>query len=278
MSTSHAHRHNADADDIPRPQVAGVAQDYRRELSTRLRRVRGLVRTTLVDNDALRLTDGRSNAEPADSFPYERNPDKETAFNDWFEGALDDEVLEPTDMGTVRAGRHYTGGYVRSSYRSGARWANARLRDAGVSVGEASVEAMFDAGVHRDTLESLYIRNYSGLTGITDEMGTRIGRILSEGLAAGESPRTLASGLNAEIEDLTHTRAATLARTETRKAVTRASAARYSEFGVEQVEILGYNPCSKCERAIADNPYPRDETASLCPQHPNCRCVILPIV
>lgn len=293
MST-HAHSHRASRTNA-RPNgdptnTTGIRESYAAEAYNRFRRLKGLVRTTVEENDALRLGDrsrrGRFNARPQDDFRFTTRAEKEAAFLEWFRNALDDEVLKPVGSRTVRRGGHWTAAYVRSASRRGIKNANQRLKRQGhsIDVGVGNVDATFNAPVHQDLLRSLYLRNYRALKGVTDAVDKEISRVLTEGVAQGKNPREMASTLNERIDDVGITRARVLARTETVRAANEQALTRYEQAGVDEVGVevewltaQDDRVCPVCA-SKAGNRYSVEEAHGILPQHPQCRCTFVPIV
>lgn len=255
--------------------TATLRDRYQADLYKRFQTVKGLVRETVTGHDALRLSATLASARR--DFAFESDAGKEAAFQDWFEGALDDEVLEPLDRGQVLQGRHYTAQYVRASSRQGAEYAARQLRQEGYEVSTEEIARSFENGVHNEKLRTLYLRNYSALDGITDYADQEISRVLSEGIAAGENPRVMARTLNDRVGVAT-TRARTMARTETMHAHHVHAGTRYEEAGVEKVEILTYQPCAQCQDLADGGPYPVKEIAQILPTHPRCVCAPSPVL
>lgn len=256
--------------------TATLRDRYEADLYKRFRSIKGLVRETVHENDALRLS--ATLARPRSDFGFDDNAAKEAAFLQWLEGALDDEVLEPMDRVDAIDGRHYTAEYVRASSHQGAEYANRQLADAGLDLTEDQLESSFARGVHRDKLEELYLRNYAALEGIADAVDTEIARVLSEGVAAGRNPVDMARDLNDRVEGIGITRARTMARTETMNAHHSHAQVRYEDAGVEEFDVLTYEPCEQCQDLAAGAPYPIEEIGDRLPLHPNCMCAPSPVV
>jgi SPP1 gp7 family putative phage head morphogenesis protein len=315
---AHHTRANAHAQSEPRPdpdqtqprtnaeradpsRTKGIREEYAADVYKRLRKLKGVVRTTVEENDALRLGDparrdwGRSrnrgrpadvlrqNASPRDDFRFETRADKESAFLDWFRGALEDEVLEPVGTETVKRGGHWSSAYVRAASRRGIKNANAALGSGAAEFGEEALEQAFNAPVHQDLLRSLYTRNYRGLKGITDAVDSDVSRVLTEGMVEGVNPRDMAAEINDRIEKVGITRARTLARTETVRAAAEQTLTRYEQMGVEQVvgkvewlATMDGRTCPTCA-ALHGTTYTIDEARGRIPQHPNCRCTWTPV-
>lgn len=127
----------------------------------------------------------------------------------------------------------------------------------------------------------------------------RIGAVLAEGLAAGISPRDVATGVAGELIDARTDWAATLeerlkqidndvkraeviARTEMGRAVFDEKQDRYDEMGVEQVQWITVSPCDECAE-IDQEVVPIGESfsngwSSVDDSHPNCNCTIAPVI
>lgn len=283
MSTAgHDHGHEALAHNDRKTgpaKIATLAGRYGGELSARYRTLKGLVRQTVESADALRLNQDAL-ASPRGDFGFDDDDRKEAAFMRWFRQAQRDEVLEPVGDAALRNGRHYTAKYVRSTYRGGLRHAGRELRAAGVDVPGDAIEATFRAPTHTDQLRTLYRRQFTALEGITSAVDTEVSRTLTEGLLAGENPRTVARDLNGRADSIGVTRGRVLARTELSRSYNAAAAGRYQEYGVKMVEILVSDPCPTCEALRAGGPYPVEKAAGLIPgrTHPSCVCSISPVI
>lgn len=281
-----------------------IQDDYQAEVYRRFRRVRGLIRKTVVENDALGLRDqaetpGSSdpfanvdlstNAEPGDDFDFEEDGEKIDAFLKWFRSIADDEVLEVVRRGPdggITARERWQNVYIRRAYGRGLKFANQRLREAGLDVDGLDLDRAFSQPVAAETLSRLYTRNFRALQGITQAVGTEISRKLSEGLAKGWNPRKMASELNDRVDSIGETRARTLARTETIRAHTEATLDRYEgELGeggsvVGEAEFLTADDarvCPKC-RPLDGREFSIVEARGIIPVHPNCRCAWVPLV
>lgn len=113
----------------------------------------------------------------------------------------------------------------------------------------------------------------------------RIGTILADGMSVGSAGDSVAREFMRQgILDLMDnpSRAVTIANTEMARAMSVASVDSYQEFGVEQVEWIGVEPCDICQEnedagAIDfGSEFPSGDTEP--PAHPNCRCSIGPVI
>lgn len=76
-------------------------------------------------------------------------------------------------------------------------------------------------------------------------------------------------------------RALSIAITEQNRAISYATVNRYKEAGLEQMEWEVSSPCDKCAKnanAVVPIGAPFPTGATQPPQHPHCRCVLLPVI
>lgn len=260
-----------------------IQDDYSAQMYRRFRRLKGLVRETVATNDALRLG---TNAEPARDFGFVRDPEKVDAFLDWLQTAVDDEILEVTRRvdGRVAVREEWQNVYIRRAYGRGVEYAQARLREQGVTVPEQTLAQVFNTPIHADALGVLYTRNFRELQGITEAMGQQISRVLTDGFAQGWNPRKMAGDLNDRVDKIGLTRARTLARTETINAHSTATLNRFEEIAGDDVRmtvkaewLTAGDPCPICA-GLEGTTYTLEEARGLIPIHPNCRCAYIPVV
>jgi SPP1 gp7 family putative phage head morphogenesis protein len=110
---------------------------------------------------------------------------------------------------------------------------------------------------------------------IPDGSVPQIGTIISEGIAAGDGPDSIARNLSGLVSD--SSQAYSIADTEMARAMSQVSADFYGANGVEQWDLLvESDACETCTGVAGDNPHALDE--ELPPYHPRCRCAMSPIV
>lgn len=262
-------------------------QNYEAAFYKRFRRLKGLIRTTVEENDALRIGDpsrrGRL-ASPRDDFRFEENAQKQAAFEGWLQGAIEDEILQQVGERALLQGRHYTGSFVRATVRKAIELARSRLRQAGVDVPDMAVDAVLNRPIHKSTLRKMYRRHFRALEGVTQEMDRQMSRTLTEGFAQGWHPRKMASELNDRIDKVGIKRARTVAQTETIRTHAESTLDSYERSGTEQVvketefsDSDDERVCEECED-LDGTTYTTDEARGVIPVHPNCRCSFLPVI
>lgn len=281
----------------PEPPLDTAEDRYRRELHRRLENLRGAIRETLVENDALglktpartrtrrrpgRVNRGTRDADrPAPGYrlahPDDSVAQKHQAFIEWLDDALALALIGRTAEREIRSGRHWTARFVRDSYEKGLTYARARLRDAGIDVSELTLAAAERRPAHETQLETGYVRQHRFVDSIAEGISSESSRLLLDDLAAGAGAAALASKLTGAVRDITTKRADPLATHETARAFDAATAVRYDDASVDMVRVVTFpGACSACELLAAANPYTVREGRSLLPEHPGCRCILLP--
>jgi hypothetical protein len=103
----------------------------------------------------------------------------------------------------------------------------------------------------------------------------RLGNLLANGVAAGDSVDTIADSLGSFVDD--PDRAYSIADTGCAAAVSTASMDGYDAAGVEQVEwLISPGACDECEDHAAEGPFDLADAPDL-PEHENCRCSWAPV-
>ena len=165
--------------------------------------------------------------------------------------------------------------YIESIYDSGARHGYNLI---GKSVGVTLAD--------RETLFHLKNYNYDLIKSLNKEAVQEIRKTLTqaeaEGLHPFETARLLRdSGLEATSGLSPLQRAKVIARTESRRASTAGSVQAYRNYGIEEWDLVTAGDSLVCEDCLdieAANPHGIRETDLMPPIHPNCRCVVSPVV
>jgi len=267
-------------------RIKTLQEDYRRAFSSRFRALRGAIRETIQENDALDISGGyetRINAaediEAEDEFQFTQEAAKQVAFFQQLQQWIDEGVLEPISDSRIKDGFHYTAPYVKKAYEEGIDFSNGLLVENGIDVSE-DVQQVVGRPIHTEELRVLYTRNYQGLEGITEDLDRMLSSKFVEAMRKGWGTRKTADKINKEARDIQHTRARTLARTEMGNAHTKASIANYKQNGIQTVEILTHTPCEEyCIPIKSNDPYNiNDIPFGGPPFHPNCVCALAPLV
>lgn len=237
-------------------------------------------------------------SRPPEIFQFEEDSRRIAAFLRWLQKQEQDGVLTIIERNNNK--------YIRTAYKKGVQHAERALRRQGVEIQTEEVQNIFRLPVHRDTLQTLFTRNYRLLEGITTDMDEEISRILTQGFAEGRNPNRIASQIDSAVDDIGIQRARTLARTEVINAHSESTIRRFEQAGVEDVRIRAEwstagdrRVCPICKALSAqgvmsietvksgtfDFEPGENEQPSLAgkyprkpPAHPNCRCALLPVV
>jgi SPP1 gp7 family putative phage head morphogenesis protein len=257
--------------------------DFERDVSSRLRSLKGDIREALVELDVLQLGEQESALREPNPREYRflSDAEKRQRFQAWLREQIDSGVLEPTDGRAVRRGDNWTAQYVRRAYEKGVTDAGAELRQAGADVEQ--LEDVFNQPIHSSKIELIYARTYDGLEGITQEMDTQISRVLSESIAEGVNPREAADRLTDRVDAVGINRAQTLAQTEIIHAHAEGTLDRYESEDFTEVEVQAEHltagdsrVCPECA-SLEGTTYTIQEARGTIPVHPRCRCSFSPV-
>lgn len=107
---------------------------------------------------------------------------------------------------------------------------------------------------------------------VAERINNDIGRLLYQNASPTQLKAQLAADLN-----ISRASAERLFRTETSKFYSNAAKDSYKAAGIEQMEFLAESDACEVCSSKSGNLYPIDITSPV-PVHPNCRCVILPVL
>ena len=162
---------------------------------------------------------------------------------------------------------------VAKGYTAGAVRGTTFLNAAGVKTAYSQMP------VDQKVISILEERNISDLDGITSKMSSDIMRTISDGVMDGRGIESIARDIDESIDGIGRDRARLLARTETMTAFNRAALTQYDKIGVDEVEWYTShleNVCEDCE-SLDGQKFAMGE-APPCPYHPNCPCILLPVI
>jgi SPP1 gp7 family putative phage head morphogenesis protein len=221
-------------------------------------------------------------ASPSWEFPEDSK--KVQAFTEWFRGAQNAILLGGGGAGPS-AGVGWANEYVRYAYFRGLDFAQDVLQSQGFVGEDIDVMDTFNMPVHQSALALIYQRQYTGLKGITDEVDKQVSRILAEGFAAGENPRTIARTINDRVDKIGITRGRTLARTEIVRSYNEATLNRFEQVvgGDASVQLYAEFSTARDSRvcpicaALEGTTFRIKDAHNVIPQHPNCRCAWVPV-
>lgn len=224
-------------------------------------------------------------------FDFPRSDEKVNAFMEWLRkeqqaGGIEIVMPEVARVGAVDA--RWANVYIDTAYQQGIRRGRAELKRQGIdtldNTDPTQALAGFNNPVHADRVGLIYSRVYSDLNGITAEMDKQISRILAQGIADGLNPREMARQIADRVDKIGITRARTLARTEIVRAHHQANIQEFKSAGIEEVEVVAEwvtagddRVCPICE-PMNGKIFTIDAAGGMLPKHPNCRCVVTPVL
>jgi len=133
-------------------------------------------------------------------------------------------------------------------------------------------------GISTELKEMLTINVRNDIESLTVDLKKKVTASLIDGMKNGLGPKVIAKQISDDT-GLPRARAVTIARTETMKAHVTTAVDTFKKFGVEKVEWLVADDDRLCDKCMELNgkQYPIDDHPD-CPLHPNCRCVLIPVV
>lgn len=202
---------------------------------------------------------------------FETTANKIRSFRGWLKHRVNQRILG-TDTGDLE--RPWTADYVYRAYEAGARRAGTDARLGAERLAE-HMRGSTGGAFARERIEALYLRNFTGLEGVTERMSTQMSKVLADGLLAGRNPREIGRELSRSV-GLERGRAVTLARTELMHTFVEAQLDGYERLGVQGVDVMaewlvGNRPCPLCS-AMSGTVLRIEEARGLLPRHPNCVC------
>ena len=291
---------NARADETRLPEdptkTVGIrnrwAADYKRRFRVLAQRVRKLLLKGDAGGIPVPFVNPTTLAINQD-FEYTNDALSTARFMAWLQLQID-QVLFTNDAAPADIWQNK---YINQSYDRGIKRTQADLRRQGVTsaqllnvtaaeiVGTATA-TLGGAGtaspIHLEAIRTLYLRSYSDLKGVTDEMAKQMRRVLVEGIEQGLGVRDIARGLVDRVDKIGNTRARLIARTETVRSYNVSTISEFSEFtqrvGIEeQFEWITAGDSRVRDRHIERNGkiYTAAEAQRLIGE-PNCRCSLKP--
>lgn len=237
------------------------------------------------------------------------DPTQISAYEDWLYRLIDTHILELTLLPTsvsglakklrltptqvsnlerlqlIKSGEAlpWTGVYLKGANTKGYQMALAALETQNLNlvvpfdIRKSLQQVLFKGASVFDPerLKQIYIRDFDDLQGISSFFKDSLKRSLSEGIAFGKNPQTIARDI-ASYTNIGLRRAVVLARTEVIRAHAEAVLTTFEEFKIEKVQVLAEfltagdeRVCPQCE-ALEKQVYTIKEARGVIPVHPQC--------
>ena len=198
-------------------------------------------------------------------------------------GALSLDLSDLTDALNAAYGDSYVTGLMVAAQQTGAsvvaglgqmalpsspaEWAS--FWDAWKPGNAPAADLLSDGG-----LEDLLARTDVTISGIEGTTLDRLGNLLADGVANGDSVDTIAGTLGDFVDN--PDRAYQIADTETARAVSSAAVDGYEAAGVQEVDwLVSPGACQECQDYADAGPYVLGDAPAQ-PAHPVCRCSYSP--
>jgi SPP1 gp7 family putative phage head morphogenesis protein len=315
MNVIHQHNDNCTCDlqvnaaQIDPTRTVTLRNAFAKAMRVRFKVLTRLIVKAIVEQDVFGLLERPEvfqDLPGVRAFQFMTSQEKVEAFMAWLQEQIDSGILQVTRLPQVgeAINQAWTDLYIEDSYKRGVIRARYELDKAGFLVpplaSTGGIAASMLAPFHMDRVGLMFTRTYQGLKGITAAMDSQISRVLSQGIADGDSPRLLARKLVATINgtgagDLAivdsigrtipaQVRAETLARTELIRAHHNATIQEYRNWGVLGIKVKAEwitagdgRVCERCA-SLEGRIFTLDEVEGMIPVHPNCRCLALPYI
>ena len=271
----------------------GLQKALLRDFQRRLRDVRGGIRGTIIDNDALELS---TNIDAEEAYDFPRTQAKAQAFMRDIRSWLRQKLLgKNTSEAQVRGGDWWLVEYLQEAYQVGASTGEGRLMQAGLGIEASGVETLLQRPIAQQQLADLYARAFENLKGVTEDAARQLRETLTAGVAEGLNPRDMAAALSEQLDSIERARLATIARTEVMQSHADAAIDVYRQHDTDVVAHTSRltakdtSVCAFC-RALGDIPFTLAEFQTVTvswggqprrigvPAHANGRCSPMPEV
>lgn len=266
-------------------QTKILRKQFSSEMYKRWRKVKGLVRKSIVDNDVFNLKESVFNQEDItrEEMKEEDEDTESAAFMSWLEETENKILLGAAAAGTVGAADWWGKQYTDRAYVRGYKSAGERMRKIGTTVPEMGRLQIRQQPSLSRQLNQVASKTLSETKGVMSQTNQQIKRELFNGLRQGNTVSEIANNINDRIDKIGITRSKKIARTETVRSYAEATLDRYEDEGLDQVTTKAEfttagdsRVCPTCS-AMEGNVYNISEARGLIPVHPLCRCAWLPV-
>jgi len=289
-----------------------LRNQFSRQMRSRINKLMKDVRISIVENDAFGFAIDISRAvdyialqaAERNKFYFTRSSERVEAFMEWLEDQQRQGILEIIIRpGTVQGiHQQWTDTYIQSAYARGIFRARAELGKAGYEIApvgdtEGGIAYFMNQPFHVDRVGALYTRTFEDLRTVMSQTNAQMRRKLLDfltdrlprGIAQGKNPnqigRELYKDLAQTMIDVSKKRAVMIARTEVIRAHHVANIAEFRRADAEmtvqvQAEWLTAGDSRVCPicAGFSGKVFTLDEAAGMLPAHPNCRCVVIPVM
>ncbi|MEM2989557.1 MAG: phage minor head protein [Halobacteria archaeon] len=276
---------------------------FDKELSSRFDALKKSIVELIVDEDVFGLNLPKLNIMTSGVLArntiwrFLTDDQKLEEFKRWVRSQVDITVLgSDVFVGGALSEDHYVYEYISRAFSEGIERAFISMRTVDYAekldfidmTKEQFLRSVFARPVSFERVKLLASRVFADLKNVTEDMATKMQRVLTDGFIRGESPWTIARSMIKEI-DISKQRAKRIARTEIIRAHNEGQLDGLESLGVEDVGVAvewvvsglcttarGYpSPCPLC-KPLAGMVLTIREARGMLPRHPNCMCSWVP--
>jgi len=224
-------------------------------------------------------------------FAFQTTSQQIKSFRKWLGTQIQLDILTST---AAEADRAYWTAFIEEGYKKGQGRAFVDTRPIILKSGTPAQQAFYEGAkseflrssfgspVAIEKVQLLAGRVFTELRGVTDAMAQGITRELTEGIARGENPHSIARKMQNEIRRIGQRRATLIARTEITRAHAEGQLDAMDKLGVTDVGVAvewstagDDRVCPLCQ-ALGGVVMSIKEARGLLPRHVQCRCAFTP--
>lgn len=218
-------------------------------------------------------------------------------FTSWIQAAISTQVLAKSALLSPDPENHWLSQHIQRTFTQGMSRAYDMLKKPQLQekldfFQGSKAQFLADSflrPVSQERVKLLASRAFGELRGVTDQMATQMQRTLTDGFIRGNSPWEIARNLSKDVDNIGHSRAKTIARTEVVRAHNEGQLETMENLGVDKIGVavewstsgLGITkrgnptPCRVCA-PLKGVVFSLKEARGMLPRHPNCMCSWIP--
>lgn len=224
----------------------------------------------------------------ADDFSFASSPEQLKKFQAWLRKQYASLLTGKTEeeLWQIYAEQGFKRGAGRAFDDTNAGYYAAKVSDeGGVDFMAGGRDQFLRSAFGRpETVEKVQLlasRSFTDLVNVTEDMATKMSRILVTGLTTGSNPRDIADEMD-DVLDIGLHRADVIARTEIIRAHAEGQLDAFDRLGVSEIGVEvewstagDERVCPECED-MEGKIFSVDDAHGMIPLHPQCRCAFIP--
>jgi len=196
-----------------------------------------------------------------------------------------EEILFPSIQATYLAGKNAASRHmgIRGAFDiydfqavEAARTLTSNLITNVTATTKLAVSEQIAVGIENGLSMAQVAKEIRPLVGLTPAQATSVRDLAEKLVQEGVAPDRIERMVGIQSKKKLIARTNTIARTETARAQSLGYVERMKSLGQERLEVLSSGGCELCESLAGV--YAVEEAREIIPIHPNCRCILLPVV